>query len=98
MRSETFSELCSDMLAIVREESDAAINRSHRYGWSQWPPRRARLQIVGRLSRSGWTFRRFMDELRRRTSERWVHFGPLSLLEEFEELIDDPMPEIFSTH
>jgi len=90
---ETFSELCSDILAIVREESYGdELVRDCSFGCEpsrRWPYRRFRMRVIGRLARSGYTLRRFMAELTRRTSDRWVHFGPFGPLEQFVECLDN---------
>jgi len=85
--NETFSRLCSDMLTIMQEECGSG------RAWPTpdgvcWPDRRFRLRVIGRLARSGYTLRRFVIELKQRTSERWVRFGPFGLLEQFAECLE----------
>ena len=96
--NETFSELCSDMLAIVRDEEQSCSvgdPMNQYYGFradpkTTWPLRRYRIRVVGRLARSRYTLRKFVAELRRRTNDRWVHFGPFSSLEDFAFRLEDP--------
>ena len=95
--NETFSELCSDILAIVREEEQSCsvgdpMNQYYGYGAgpkTAWPLRRYRIRVVGRLARSRYTLRKFVAELRRRTNDRWVHFGPFSSIEDFAFCLED---------
>jgi len=95
--NETFSELCSDILAIVRDEEQSCsvgdpMDQYYGFGAgpkTTWPLRRYRIRVVGRLARSRYTLRKFVAELRRRTNDRWVHFGPFSSIEDFTFCLED---------
>ena len=96
--NETFSELCSDILAIVRDEEQSCSvgdPMDQYYGFGAGPKcvtvaMSSRVRVVGRLARSRYTLRKFVAELRRRTNDRWVHFGPFSSLEDFAFRLEDP--------
>ena len=93
---ETFSELCSDMLTIVRDEERSCsvgdkMDRYYGFGAGQrlpWPPQQFRIRVVGRLTRSGYTLRKFVTELKRQTNDMCL--GPFGILETFAECLEDP--------